>query len=616
MTNSKKYPKTNANANANANAKTISAKILGISQADLPNSIIEIITTLTKAGFEAYVVGGGVRDILLGQNPKDFDAVTNAKPHEVKDVFGKRCRIIGRRFELAHVFSGRDMIEVATFRAPPKGDAHTTEDGMLMRDNVWGDINQDFARRDFSVNALYYQPLKGEIKDFCGAIDDIQSKTLKLLGHASVRVEEDPVRLLRALRFKAKLGFEFDDELAKQFNNKNWALLEQVSPHRLYDETQKMFIGGYIVPLLPLLFEYQAIEQLMVYPPNAPTALLKQVAMNTDKRIASGKSINPAFFYAALLWENYLYQLNKFKKQGHHFADAQEKAASKVIDRQRLKTAIPRFAEQFIKDIWLLQPRLANPKHKQILTISEHARFRAGFDFLLLREMAGEDDIAFSEPTNGMGVWWQTFQTMNDREQRYAIDRLTNQDRRSSKHRRQRLQSYDMDDSSDRMATDTFANHQLHTGLHAGEQSNTQTNANRHAEHNHRQKEKAQLQQLSLSEQTLSEQAQKKQPSPLFTVLTSDATQETPKQTTIKKQNKQQQKSKQNISQHHKTKDAVQNVVQDTVQDIVQNTVQNTTRNAVPDAVIPLTPNQAKNELSHYLPIPNQRRHKKMSSMT
>lgn len=414
------------------------AKQLALHKSELPNSIIEVIATLARAGFEAFIVGGGVRDTLLGLKPKDFDAVTDAKPHEVKDVFGKRCRIIGRRFQLAHVYSGRDLIEVATFRGPPKNDANLTQDGMIIRDNVWGDIKQDFARRDFSINALYYQPLTGVVHDFCGAIDDINHKIIRLLGDAQTRIEEDPVRLLRALRFKAKLGFEFDDALARQFRPENWALLEQISPHRLYDETQKMFTGGYLVPLLPLLFESGAIEHLVIYPPKAPSALVQQVAINTDKRIKAGKSINPAFFYAALLWENYLYQLEKFKKRNMPFAEAQLQAASIVIDRQRIKTAIPKFAEQFIRDIWLLQPRLAAPKAKQIEGLSEHPRFRAGFDFLLLREDCGDSDHPLSESTNGMGEWWQNFQTMSDKQKQKAIASFDDSRRSAQKRGRNR----------------------------------------------------------------------------------------------------------------------------------------------------------------------------------
>lgn len=414
------------------------AKQLELNKSELPNSITEVIATLTRAGFDAYIVGGGVRDTLLGLRPKDFDAVTDAKPHEIKDVFGKRCRIIGRRFQLAHVYSGRELIEVATFRGPPLNNSNTNRDGMILRDNVWGDIKQDFARRDFSINALYYQPLKGVVHDFCGALEDIDNKVIRLLGHAPTRIEEDPVRLLRALRFKAKLGFDFDSKLAAQFHDDNWALLEQISPHRLYDETQKMFTGGYLVPLLPLLFESGAIDSLFIYPPAEPSALVKQVAINTDKRIAAGKSINPAFFYAALLWENYLHQLEKAKKRNMPFADAQLHAAGKVIDRQRIKTAIPKFAEQFIRDIWILQPKLAAPRRKQIIQLSEHPRFRAGFDFLLLREQCGDAEHPLSESTNGMGEWWQTYQTLTEQQQDQAIEDFDENIRRGTYKQSQR----------------------------------------------------------------------------------------------------------------------------------------------------------------------------------
>ena len=414
------------------------AKQLELNKSELPNSITEVIATLTRAGFDAYIVGGGVRDTLLGLRPKDFDAVTDAKPHEIKDVFGKRCRIIGRRFQLAHVYSGRELIEVATFRGPPLNDSNTNQDGMILRDNVWGDIKQDFARRDFSINALYYQPLKGVVHDFCGALEDIDNKIIRLLGNAPTRIEEDPVRLLRALRFKAKLGFDFDSELAAQFHDGNWALLEQISPHRLYDETQKMFTGGYLVPLLPILFESGAIDSLIIYPPAEPSALVKQVAINTDKRIAAGKSINPAFFYAALLWENYLHQLEKAKKRNMPFADAQMHAASKVIDRQRIKTAIPKFAEQFIRDIWILQPKLAAPRSKQIVQLSEHPRFRAGFDFLLLREQCGDAEHPLSESTNDMGEWWHNYQTLTEQQQDQAIDDFDENIRRGAYKQAQR----------------------------------------------------------------------------------------------------------------------------------------------------------------------------------
>ncbi|MDO5651075.1 MAG: polynucleotide adenylyltransferase PcnB [Moraxella sp.] len=408
------------------------AKQLGLVRAKLPHSIIEVVGTLIRAGFDAYIVGGGVRDSLLGLAPKDFDAVTNARPQEIKQIFGGRCRVIGRRFQLAHVYSGREMIEVATFRAPPKDDTHTTNEGMITRDNVWGTIQEDFARRDFSINALYYNPIAGEVKDFCGALDDIESKTLRLLGKAVVRIEEDPVRLLRALRFKAKLGFEFDKKLAKQFHKDNWTLLEQVSAHRLYDETQKMFSGGYLTPLLPLLFDYGAMNVLMAYPPAKPTKLMDQVAKTTDERVSGERGANPAYFYAVLLWEDYLFQLAKFKKK-LPFYEAQQKAASRVIERQRQRTAIPKFAEEFISQIWFLQPKLVSPVVREVANLERHPRFRAAYDFLVARELA--DDSPLSEPTNSMGKWWTQYQLFDAKGKQKLMDMLSPNARRRSRKR-------------------------------------------------------------------------------------------------------------------------------------------------------------------------------------
>lgn len=417
------------------------AESLGLYKGGLPPSIVEVIGTLQKAQFEAYIVGGSVRDSLLGLVPKDFDAVTDARPHEIKAIFGGRCRIIGRRFKLAHVYSGHEMIEVATFRAPPKDENYTNEEGMIIRDNVWGDIEQDFVRRDFSINALYYQPIKGEVIDFCDALQDIQNRTLRLLGDAAVRIEEDPVRLLRALRFKAKLDFEFHSDLAAQFHQNNWTLLEQVSTHRLYDETQKMFGGGYLSSLLPLLFEFGAMSSLMSFAPNEPTPLMMAVAKNTDRRLMEGKSVNPAFFYAAMLWENYLHQLAKYKKNGLPFYEAQLKAAQKTMTAQRLKTAIPKFAEQFIVDIWLLQPKLVNPRARDIAKLESMPKFRAAFDFLVLREKY--DTHPLSEPTCNMGAWWQAYQDANAIEKTLLIEDF---DKTGNKPKRRRERRSDQPD--------------------------------------------------------------------------------------------------------------------------------------------------------------------------
>lgn len=407
--------------------KRIKAKDLGLSIQRLPTSIINVIEMLNKAGYEAYIVGGGVRDMILGHNPKDFDAVTNATPSQIKQVFGKRCRIIGRRFELAHIHSGNEIIEVATFRATPK-KALTSATGMILRDNHWGTIEDDFARRDFSINALYYQPLKGEVLDFCGAVKDIQQGKLRLLGNAKQRFEEDPVRMLRAIRFMAKLNFDFDIEILKILNADMTVLLREVSPHRLYDEVQKLFLSGALHKILPLLIHYQLWQHLFQDVPAKITPLMQRAAKNTDLRLQQGKTINPAFFYAIMLWEVFQQRCTYHQKVGRGGTEARIQAGLDVLKRQSMRTVIPRFVEIFIRETWEMQTRLMQPKSAQIMSLLNHTRFRAGFDFLMLREQAKDVD------SQGMVDWWEKFQLMNTDEKQEAI-RLYQ--RRSVKKRQQ-----------------------------------------------------------------------------------------------------------------------------------------------------------------------------------
>ncbi|MEB5475580.1 polynucleotide adenylyltransferase PcnB [Acinetobacter pollinis] len=399
---------------------TLRASKYGLSIKKLPPSIIEVIDALSKAGYEAYIVGGGVRDLMLGLNPKDFDAVTNATPAQVKAVFGRRCRIIGRRFELAHVYIGRDLIEVATFRAPPKKEV-TSAQGMILRDNNWGTIEQDFARRDFSINAMYYQPRKGIVLDFCNAIADIKSKTLRLLGDPAKRFEEDPVRMLRTLRFAAKLDFKISEEILNVFNTETAMLLRDVSPHRLYDESQKLFTMGQLQRILPLLIDFGVWKQLFAdIKPNL-TPFITLAAKNTDQRIQVGKTINPAFFYAVLLWENFLERTQFYLNKGLVPAEARAQAGLDILKRQCTRTVIPRFAETFIREVWEMQTRLLNPKPQQIESLASHARFRAGFDFLLLREKSGDVN------TEDMGYWWDIYQNMSTDEKESAIAKYNRQ---------------------------------------------------------------------------------------------------------------------------------------------------------------------------------------------
>ncbi|AXY57774.1 polynucleotide adenylyltransferase PcnB [Acinetobacter chinensis] len=416
--------------------QTLRASKCGLSTAMLPASILDVIDALTKAGYEAYIVGGGVRDLMLGLNPKDFDAVTNATPAQVKEVFGRRCRIIGRRFELAHVYAGRELIEVATFRAPPK-KAVTSAAGMILRDNNWGSIEQDFARRDFSINALYYQPRKGEVLDFCNAVDDIKHKTLRLLGDPALRFEEDPVRMLRALRFAAKLNFQIDDSILEIFTPEMTELLRDVSPHRLYDESQKLFTMGHLHRVLPMLIDFGIWKQLFAEIKPDITDFIGKAAKNTDQRIQIGKTINPAFFYAVLLWKPFLERCEFYSAKGTVPAEARAQAGLDVLKRQATRTIIPRFAETFIREVWEMQTRLLNPKPQQIESLSGHARFRAGFDFLLLRENSGDDS------TQGMGAWWDAYQTMSADEKEKAIAQYN---RKRSRSRRKAAQE-DVPDS-------------------------------------------------------------------------------------------------------------------------------------------------------------------------
>ncbi|SPL69246.1 polynucleotide adenylyltransferase PcnB [Acinetobacter stercoris] len=400
--------------------QTLRASKCGLSTSQLPSSILDVIDSLTKAGYEAYIVGGGVRDLMLGLNPKDFDAVTNATPSQVKEVFGRRCRIIGRRFELAHVYSGRELIEVATFRAPPK-KAVTSAQGMILRDNNWGTIEQDFARRDFSINAMYYQPRKGIVLDFCHAVDDIKSKTLRLLGDPALRFEEDPVRMLRTLRFAAKLNFNIDPAILDVFTPEMTQLLRDVSPHRLYDESQKLFTMGHLHRIMPMLIEFGVWRQLFADIPQKITKFIELAAKNTDQRIQIGKTINPAFFYAVLLWETFLERVDFYTSKGVVPTEARAQAGLDVLKRQATRTIIPRFAETFVREVWEMQSRLLNPKPQQIEALSGHARFRAGFDFMLLREKSGDTS------SNGMGSWWEAYQNMTTDEKERAISAYNRQ---------------------------------------------------------------------------------------------------------------------------------------------------------------------------------------------
>ncbi len=380
-----------------------------ISRRDISSAAVKTLYRLRDAGYQAFLVGGGVRDLLLGLHPKDFDIATDATPEQVKQVFGGQCQVIGRRFRLAHVRFGREIIEVATFRAhhsQAEGEGHgrTSDDGMILRDNVWGSIEEDAERRDFTVNALYYNIADFTLWDFAGGLADLKARRLRLIGDPETRYREDPVRMLRAIRFAAKLEFDIERTTAAPIRELG-DLLDDISSHRLYDESQKLFACGHSARVLDLLHDYDLFRHL--FPQAAEDDISRRLqaltAESTDARIAADKSVNPAFFYAALLWPAVAEEARRLEDDGVPPVPALQQAGQRVIGRQTTRTAITRFTAQTMRDIWEMQPRLVNPRPRQVDELLQQQRFRAAYDFLVLREDAGED-------TDGWGEWWTTYQ--------------------------------------------------------------------------------------------------------------------------------------------------------------------------------------------------------------
>ena len=379
-----------------------------ISRKNISSAAVKTLYRLHDNGHQAFLIGGGVRDLLLDMIPKDFDIATSATPEEVKQIFGGQCQVIGRRFRLAHVRWGREVIEVATFRANhAEGDdstARTSADGLILRDNVWGSIEEDAARRDFTINAIYYNIADFSLWDFAKGRKDLDARVLRLIGDPETRYREDPVRMLRAVRFAAKLGFTIADGTAKPIPELAF-LLEDMSSHRLYDECQKLFGAGHAAPLLPLLMRYGLFEPLF------PEAVLhpcddlwRRTAENTDDRINEGKGINPAFFFASLLWGVAQARQQDLLDDGVPAVPAWQQAGQQALSAQHVRTAIPRHIAQTIRDIWEMQPRLEHPRARQVEAMAQSERFRAAYDFLVLREQSGED-------TGRMGAWWTRWQS-------------------------------------------------------------------------------------------------------------------------------------------------------------------------------------------------------------
>jgi poly(A) polymerase len=384
---------------------------------------LRVIDGLVQAGFQAYLVGGSIRDGLLNCQPKDFDISTDATPEEVKKVF-RNARIIGRRFRIVHVRFGREIIEVTTFRGQSSDSSHQVESntGQLLRDNVYGDMHSDAIRRDFTVNALYYSPENGSVYDYTNGVDDIKKRQLRIIGDPLTRYKEDPVRLLRAIRFSAKLGFSIEEKTAEPIFD-NGHLLTHVPPARLFDEILKLFLNGSATAGYSLLKDYQLLDALfpatMAVIDKSPyfEGLISAVMLNTDKRLRNEKRVTPAFIYGALLWPAFMYEQHRLVTEGVPIIAAVHQAADAVIAQQLAIVAIPKRFTIPMRQIWELQWRLALRTGKKAEKLLEHEKFRAGYDFLLMREAAGEK-------LNGLGNWWTRFQDESEDIRHAMVDEL------------------------------------------------------------------------------------------------------------------------------------------------------------------------------------------------
>lgn len=377
---------------------------------------MKVLYRLKKSGYDAYLVGGCVRDLLLGCEPKDFDVATDASPEQVRKVF-RNCRLIGRRFRLAHVHFGREIIEVATFRGSDSAtsdDQKVHEDGRLLRDNVFGNIEDDVWRRDFTVNSLYYNIRDFSIVDYTKGMEDHAAGNLKLIGDPVTRYREDPVRMLRAIRFAVKLGFSLDPASEKPIFELA-SLLKGIPAARLYDEALKLFLSGKGVQTFEMLRHYglfsalfpQSDQCLNVEENGFPRMFVVRALENSDNRIADNKSVTPYFLFSAFLWESVQNLAKENMHQGEEESIAYQNAASKVLSAQAKSLSIPKRVTHSMREVWLLQLRFNKRIGSRPYRLLAHPRFRAAYDFLLLRSETGGAEIE-------LGQWWTEFQDASE----------------------------------------------------------------------------------------------------------------------------------------------------------------------------------------------------------
>ncbi len=407
---------------------------------------LKVVNRLTEHGFEAYLVGGCVRDLILGRSPKDFDVATDAHPEEIRDIF-RNSRSIGRRFRIVHIRFGREIVEVATFRSAHEvtdEDSHS-EGGMILDDNIYGTFQEDVFRRDFTMNALYYNVDTDEVIDLVNGIEDIEAKRIRLIGEPDNRYREDPVRMLRAVRFKAKLGFNIDEDTGSSIRQIGY-LLQDIPPARIFEEVLKLFMTGHAVATFEAMLEYDLFGWLF---PSARQAmdetkadkLIRLALASTDRRIANDMPVTPAFIFAALLWYPFVEDKRRLEEEGVTHVEASHEAAANVIANQQLFTSIPRRFSGPMRDIWNLQFRLPARYGRKPEILLRHKRFRAAYDFLLLREESGEK-------LDGLGQWWTSFQEADED----ARGKLKLQTTGKKKRKRKRKRRF----NHDRMSANSY----------------------------------------------------------------------------------------------------------------------------------------------------------------
>lgn len=398
-----------------------------ISRANISSNALKVLYRLRSSGYQACLVGGAVRDLLLGREPKDFDVVTDAHPEIVYKLF-RNCRLIGRRFRLAHVQFGREIIEVATFRAASNDDQVTGDSairvgnsGRIIRDNVYGSIEDDAWRRDFTINALYYNIDNFSVLDYADGLTDLKAGVIRLIGDPEQRYREDPVRMLRAVRFAAKLGFHIDLDAEKSLYSFG-RLLEDVPSARLFDEVLKLFLGGCALQAFGLLRHYRLFGHLFPDTERClsrqhghyPKTLLGRVLANTDARLSEDKPVTPAFLFAALLWEPLQEHMTQLLKAGLDESQVMQVAADAVLQSQVKRIALPRRFSIPMREVWMLQKRLMVTSGKRSLRLVAHPRFRAAYDFLLLR---AEDNQELTEVCQ----WWTRFLELDEAARAKAV---------------------------------------------------------------------------------------------------------------------------------------------------------------------------------------------------